>query len=312
MSVAFTIAMFLVVFKLHLVSSMGSHSNSAIADNSVTKKVGIVAIAVALIAGSAFSFSKAFADNADGANVQFSTVVNYDANYKVISIDYTCVNSSDINFTADFSSSWYALFGSYDMEKNINAQSTWTQTVCPEDLDIPDGYPEVIEENGGVYSFEGLAYLTYEAWSVTYDYNYTNCPTIHHDALNNTCDALPTFTLPQRDGYEFVEWNTAADGTGETVDAVYLASHPITSDVTFYAIWKEVTSGDNTDTPGADSGTENPDQPLNPSDGTDVTDPDPDSGTTEGDSNKDATSETDQNKDQSGDVDGKAEETSEN
>lgn len=73
------------------------------------------------------------------------------------------------------------------------------------------------------------------------------------------------------DGYEFVGFNTAMKGDGETVDEAYLASHPITADTTFYAIFKEKTAGN--DAPNAD----NPAQPGTPGDATDtpeVSDPD--------------------------------------
>lgn len=48
------------------------------------------------------------------------------------------------------------------------------------------------------------------------------------------CFLLPAD--PIKHGYTFVEWNTAADGTGETIDQSYLNS--VDSDICTYAIWK--------------------------------------------------------------------------
>ena len=44
-------------------------------------------------------------------------------------------------------------------------------------------------------------------------------------------DPLPTVT---RDGYDFVEWNTASDGSGDT----FTNSTPVIADITVYAIWQ--------------------------------------------------------------------------
>jgi uncharacterized repeat protein (TIGR02543 family) len=38
---------------------------------------------------------------------------------------------------------------------------------------------------------------------------------------------------PVRDGYDFVEWNTVADGSG----SAFVATTPVTADITVYAIW---------------------------------------------------------------------------
>ena len=64
------------------------------------------------------------------------------------------------------------------------------------------------------------------------------------DSMNNTtksesvtfqdCFLLPAD--PIKHGYTFVEWNTAADGTGEAIDQSYLNS--VDSDICTYAIWK--------------------------------------------------------------------------
>lgn len=48
------------------------------------------------------------------------------------------------------------------------------------------------------------------------------------------------YLKPVRSDHLFKSWNTRRDGTGEKVDETYLANHPITADVTFYAIWKKL------------------------------------------------------------------------
>ncbi|MDD4211926.1 MAG: InlB B-repeat-containing protein [Bacilli bacterium] len=46
--------------------------------------------------------------------------------------------------------------------------------------------------------------------------------------------ALPLSGTMSRDGYDFVEWNTKADGTGETITSIPTGSH---ANITVYAIW---------------------------------------------------------------------------
>lgn len=87
--------------------------------------------------------------------------------------------------------------------------------------------------------------------------------------------------------FEFVGFNTARTGDGETVDAAYLASHPITADTTFYAIFKEKTSSN--DAPNADSSAESG-TPGDATDTPEVTDPDANA---EADANKDSVEATD-------------------
>jgi uncharacterized repeat protein (TIGR02543 family) len=48
---------------------------------------------------------------------------------------------------------------------------------------------------------------------------------------------LPTCTF-QRDGYEFIGWNTQPDGTGEKYEAGETIS--LGSNTTLYAQWKEI------------------------------------------------------------------------
>ncbi|MBO7079700.1 MAG: InlB B-repeat-containing protein [Bacilli bacterium] len=48
---------------------------------------------------------------------------------------------------------------------------------------------------------------------------------------------LPIANRMTKDGYQFVEWNTRADGSGNTITAITSGSH---GDITVYAIWQEI------------------------------------------------------------------------
>jgi uncharacterized repeat protein (TIGR02543 family) len=71
--------------------------------------------------------------------------------------------------------------------------------------------------------------------TVTFDENHALGNTVQRTVLSSVgiIGAADMPANPVRDGYDFIEWNTAADGSG----SVFTASTPVTADITVYAIW---------------------------------------------------------------------------
>lgn len=96
-------------------------------------------------------------------------------------------------------------------------------------------------EPGATISFPGADTTLYALWAPTlYEISYNTqggaALTGDDEVAYNQEIELP---LPVRDGYEFIEWNTLADGTGDGYDAgdsFYMPG----SDVTLYARWVQL------------------------------------------------------------------------
>ncbi|MDR0459369.1 MAG: InlB B-repeat-containing protein [Coriobacteriales bacterium] len=71
--------------------------------------------------------------------------------------------------------------------------------------------------------------------TVTFDENYALGNTYQKTVLSSvgTVGEADMPANPERDGYDFVEWNTASDGSGST----FVATTPVTASITVYAIW---------------------------------------------------------------------------
>jgi uncharacterized repeat protein (TIGR02543 family) len=71
--------------------------------------------------------------------------------------------------------------------------------------------------------------------TVTFDENHALGNTVQRTVLSSVgiIGAASMPANPVRDGYDFIEWNTAADGSG----SAFTASTPVTADITVYAIW---------------------------------------------------------------------------
>ena len=76
---------------------------------------------------------------------------------------------------------------------------------------------------------------------VTFDQNYETDPRTwaevsleENQSISELSNAWPT--NPSRDGYTFLGWNTAADGTGDK----FTANTTVSEDITVYAQWKQV------------------------------------------------------------------------
>ena len=70
---------------------------------------------------------------------------------------------------------------------------------------------------------------------VTFDENHALGNTVQKTVLSSVgiIGAANMPANPVRDGYDFVEWNTVADGSG----SAFVAITPVTADITVYAIW---------------------------------------------------------------------------
>ena len=91
-------------------------------------------------------------------------------------------------------------------------------------------YPTVrYHANGGVYSDGSDLNIAAYSWEVS----------ASPDSLQTGKNVLMagTYEEPERKTYEFVSWNTKADGTGDTFDPV--TASEITEDLDVYAVWNK-------------------------------------------------------------------------
>lgn len=96
----------------------------------------------------------------------------------------------------------------------------------------------------GGENYTGRVNLTlYAVWKVqhfTIDFNANggqNAPTAINRVKTVAEVSLPN-TVPTRDGYRFLKWNTKADGSGVSYSAG--AKYPSRSSVTLYAVWEKI------------------------------------------------------------------------
>ena len=94
-------------------------------------------------------------------------------------------------------------------------------------------------------------YVTYNGNGATS--GYTSDPTAYSagDPVNAAYHS--DFFGFKRTGYDFVEWNTAADGSGTAYKPSARITNSISSDITLYAQWGIVISSDNTNFVGKDT-----------------------------------------------------------
>ena len=116
----------------------------------------------------------------------------------------------------------------------------WNTKADGTGLKIGVGHVFETVENVTLYAIwgeqEGIHYLSFDS-------NAENVPNpgnrqVQEGRPVNTYGNLPAPALPntlQREGYDFVEWNTAANGSGTTYTNTML--FPATTDVTLYAQW---------------------------------------------------------------------------
>ena len=84
-----------------------------------------------------------------------------------------------------------------------------------------------------------------QTYSVTYHSNFETDATYKHEGIKNnaqfTIENYEGTQLPNREGYEFKEWNTKSDGTGKTFEAGSSARMDGANDNDLYARWQPCT-----------------------------------------------------------------------
>lgn len=219
-----------------------------LASLSVKKKIVVVLLATALMSGTAFAVKQAVADMQVNSvwlpsvgNVEGQIVVNSEGELKSASVDIENTTKADFKIKN--------ISASGDMAELINEQievgdivkssEVTKKTWNPAPGKIDPKLLDKLKENQGEITEPIKVDIIRNYFRVIYRTNDED-DKIHMDEYcseNETIDYV--YWVPARVGHLFKSWNTRRDGTGEKVDAVYLASHPITADVTFYAIWKK-------------------------------------------------------------------------
>lgn len=115
------------------------------------------------------------------------------------------VSLAESEFTEDTEIDWKVVAVLGNLESGVMHDSS-TQSYIPP---APDTFTVTLDAQGGT--------VTPETIEVTYDQPYGDLPD------------------PVREGYNFIEWNTASDGSGETVTEITVVS--ALDDHTLFALW---------------------------------------------------------------------------
>lgn len=153
------------------------------------------------------------------------------------------------SYGTEWTTSTYKVAGTALTVSSARADKTnypgrYTLTIVITEDNLTDGEAVVKMFNGSsgtgagkLFCWESITVTPAASYTITYD---ANGGEGEMENSTNTISAC-TFTAP--DGYEFKEWNTAADGKG----TAYAAGATATSDLDLYAIWQvHATSSDAT------------------------------------------------------------------
>ena len=160
--------------------------------------------------------------NANGGRI----LENSNSNYKIMS-DKKYINTGDYNKESTILNNYFQKSGSKFKEWNTMPDGTGT------------AYEEVEKIN--LSNIENSQLNLYAIWEnekgiITFNSNDKNNNTKEQIVTLNENIKLDSNTF-KRDGYEFVEWNTESDGTGDKYSDGEIIS--LSKNVTLYAIWKE-------------------------------------------------------------------------
>lgn len=116
-----------------------------------------------------------------------------------------------------------------------SVHKTWTT-----ENRIEETILQTIRESGGTYHASMNCNVKYNGFHAQFMTN-DGTDLVFYDKFvpENQFAVMPS-NSPSRAGYEFVEWNTASDGSGETVNDTYLKSVPMIANVKYYAIWNRI------------------------------------------------------------------------
>ena len=108
------------------------------------------------------------------------------------------------------------------------------------DIDkIGDNLLSDLANNSGMLEFDLTSEIAYEVFTVKWHLN-DDADTIYSESkvVENGEAKLPDTTADlKKDNYDFVEWNNAQNGNGETVNEEFLTENPVVADTDYYAKW---------------------------------------------------------------------------
>lgn len=226
--------------------------HGSVFNKAMLKKFGIVLLVASVLLSLTFANRFAIADNeatnsedfleeSSIAVVSARIVCDDFGNVEEAKLDIT--NKLDADLQVDDVVSLGELSNIIDGQVDLNIvlaagesiHKTWTT-----ENKVDESVLQAIRDAGGIY---------HASLNCNVKYNGFHAQFMKNDGTDNIVDdqfipekffaKLPD-SSPSRAEFRFVEWNTSADGSGDTVDDVYIRAMQMVANVKYFAIWQDL------------------------------------------------------------------------
>lgn len=233
-------------------SLVSGAQHGSVFNKAMLKKFGIVLLTASVLLSLTFANRFAIADN-EAANsddileesniaLVFARIVCDDfGNVEEAELDITNKLDADLQIddVVSFGELSNIIDGQVDLNIVLAARESVHKTWSTENK-IDESVLQAIRDAGGIYHASMNCNVKYNGFHAQFMKNDgTDDLIVDQFVPENHFAKLPG-NNPSRAEFRFVEWNTSADGSGDTVDDAYLTSTKVVANVKYFAIWHDL------------------------------------------------------------------------